>query len=183
MGTTTIILIAAVVIVGGYFVATQRSLVGLDELINNAFSQIGVQLTSRWDLVTALVKMVEKYSKHEHDTLQEVVEARRMNEPRTASDVEAQESAIGQVLGRIIAIGEQYPELKAAEVYQDAMSKMGDYEDKVRMSRMVYNDAVTKMNRAVRQFPSSLVASLLHFGVRDYLKVEEKKQDYPDINV
>jgi LemA protein len=78
-------------------------------------------------------------------------------------------------------VSERYPELKASEIYQSTMASMNEYEEKVRKSRMVYNDSVTKMNRMVRQFPSSLVAALLHFGLREYLEVEDKKKDYPQI--
>jgi len=170
-----------VVLVVGYIISTQRTLVKLEELCKNALSQIGVQLTSRWDLVGALVTMVEKYSKHEHDTLQHTIEARRVNNPTTASEVNQQEQAIGAVLGQINAVAEQYPDLKAQEVYQDCMAQMGNYEEKVRLSRMVYNDTVTKMNRMVRQFPSNFVASMLHFGVQDYLQVDESKNDYPNV--
>lgn len=82
----------------------------------------------------------------------------------------------------MIAVSERYPELKAYEVYRDSMASLQKYEENVRMSRMVYNDSATKMNRMVRQWPSSIVAGILHFGKRDYLQTEEKKQDYPDID-
>ena len=99
----------------------------------------------------------------------------------TAEQINKQESAIADVLGRINIVSERYPELKASEIYQSTMASMNEYEEKVRKSRMVYNDSVTKMNRMVRQFPSSLVAALLHFGLREYLEVEDKKKDYPQI--
>lgn len=176
-----VIVIALVAVVVLYVISTQRTLVQLEELCKNALSQIGVQLTSRWDLVQALVKMVEKYSKHEHDTLMDTINARRNDRVETAEDVQKQESAIGTVIGQVRAVAERYPELRAVEAYDRAMSSMNQYEEKVRVSRMVYNDTVTKMNRMVRQFPSSLVASMLHFGLQDYLKVDERKTEYPDV--
>jgi LemA protein len=174
-----LVIVAAIVL---YIISTQRTLVSLDEFCKNALSQIGVQLTSRWDLVSALVKLIEKYSKYEHDTLVEVIAQRRgAQPPTTAEQINKQESAIADVLGRINIVSERYPELKASEIYQSTMASMNEYEEKVRKSRMVYNDSVTKMNRMVRQFPSSLVAALLHFGLREYLEVEDKKKDYPQI--
>lgn len=177
-----IILIVLAVLVGLYFLNTQRELVNLDEMANNALSQIGVQLTSRWDAVTALVKLTKDYARHEHDTLVEAIEKRRITNPTTAQQINDQFSATSEILGRLIAVSERYPELKASEVYRDTMASLQKYEENVRMSRMVYNDSATKMNRIVRQWPSSIVASILHFGKREYLQTEEKKQEYPDID-
>lgn len=103
-----IILIVLAVLVGLYFLNTQRELVNLDEMANNALSQIGVQLTSRWDAVTALVKLTKDYARHEHDTLVEAIEKRRMTNPTTAQQINDQFSATSEILGRLIAVSEQY---------------------------------------------------------------------------
>jgi LemA protein len=176
-----IIIVAILVIVGLYIYSTQRNLVNLDEKANNAISQIAVQLNTRWDAVSALVKLTEQYAKHEHDTMVETIAQRRMNNVSTAEDINNQQNAIGQVLGRLMAIGEQYPQLQAADVYKDTMASIRGYEENVRLSRMVYNDCATKMNRMVRQWPSSFVANLLHFGKREYLQSDESKKDFPPI--
>lgn len=180
---TTIILVLVAVALIAYFVSTQRSLVSLDELCKNALSQIEVQLNSRWDAVLALAKTAAQYAKHESETLVEVIQQRRGEQVNSAEAVNEQTAALGQVMGRLIAIGEAYPELKAAGLYQEAMDGMKQYEENVRMSRMVYNDTATKMNRMVRQWPSSIVASVLHFDVKDYLKVDdEQKKSYPNLD-
>ena len=181
---TAIILIVVAVIVIAYFVMTQRSLVSLDELCKNALSQIEVQLNSRWDAVLALAKMAAQYSKHESETIIKTIQARRMDgQVKTAAEVNEQQGAFAQVLGRLIAVGEAYPELKANEQFSKTMDGINRYEELVRQSRMVYNDTATKMNRMVRQWPSSIVASLLHFGEREYLTVdEEKKSAYPNLD-
>ena len=176
-----IIILALLVIVGLYIYSTQRSLVDLDEKANNAISQIAVQLNTRWDAVTALVKLTEQYAKHEHDTMIETIAQRRMQNINTAEDINSQQTAIGQLLGRLIAVSEAYPQLQAADVYKDTMASLRGYEENVRLSRMVYNDCATKMNRMVRQWPSSFVANLLHFGKREYLQADESKKDFPDI--
>lgn len=176
-----IILIVVLAVAVFYIISTQRTLVQLEELCKNALSQIGVQLTSRWDLIQALVKMVEKYSQHEHDTLMDTINARRSDRVESADDVQKQEQAMGTVIGQIRAVAERYPDLKAIEAYQNAMNSMEQYENNVRTSRMVFNDTVTKMNRMVRQFPSNLVAQMLGFKQQEYLKVDEKKTEYPNI--
>ncbi len=178
-----IILIGLVVVIGGYFVATQRSLVSLDELCKNALSQIEVQLNSRWDAVLALAKTAAQYAKHESETLVEVIQQRRGEQINTPEAINDQSSALNQVMGRLIAIGEAYPDLKAADLYKETMDGVKQYEENVRMSRMIYNDTATKMNRMVRQWPSSIVASLLHFVEKAYLKVdEEQKKSYPNLD-
>jgi LemA protein len=180
---TTIILIVLAVIVIGYFVSTQRSLVSLDELCKNALSQIEVQLNSRWDAVLALAKMAAQYSKHESETLIQVIQQRRGADINSPADVNEQQNALEQVMGRLIAIGEAYPDLKAADLFRETQEGVKQYEENVRMSRMIYNDTATKMNRMVRQWPSSIVASMLHFDLKDYLKVdEEQKKSYPNLD-
>ena len=178
----TIIVILAIICLG-YFIATQRSLVSLDEMCKNALSQIEVQLNSRWDAILALAKTASQYAKHESETLIEVIQRRRGEKMDDPATVNAQMGELSQVMGRLIAIGEAYPDLKAASVYQEVMNGVNKYEENVRLSRMVYNDTATKMNRMVRQWPSSIVASILHFVTKDYLKVdEEQKRSYPNMD-
>ena len=182
MSTALIIIIVLAVIVIGYFISTQRALVNLDELCKNALSQIEVQLNSRFDAVVALAKAAAQYAKHESDTIIETVQARGGNSGATANTpaaINAQTDLLGQMMGRLNVVFERYPELKASDLYKEAQLGMKQYEENVRMSRMIYNDTATKMNRMVRQWPSSIVASMLHFDQKDYLKVddEQKKSD------
>ena len=181
-----IIIIVLAVIVIGYFISTQRALVNLDELCKNALSQIEVQLNSRFDAVIALAKTAAQYAKHESETIIQAVQARGGNSGapiNTAEGINQQSNLLSQLMGRLNVVFERYPELKASELYKDAQKGMKEYEEHVRMSRMVYNDTATKMNRMVRQWPSSIVASILHFDIKDYLKVDdEKKKSYPDLD-
>ena len=178
------IIIVLAVIVIGYFISTQRSLVNLDELCKNALSQIEVQLNSRFDAVIALAKTAAQYAKHESETIIQTIEARgggnRANSP---SAINEQSDLLTQMMGRLNVVFERYPELKASDLYKEAQEGMKQYEENVRMSRMVYNDTATKMNRMVRQWPSSIVASMLHFDIKDYLKVDsEEKKQYPNLD-
>ncbi|WP_033150622.1 LemA family protein [Prevotella sp. RM4] len=178
------VIVALAVIIIGYFISTQRSLVSLDEMCKNALSQIEVQLNSRFDAVIALAKTAAQYAKHESETIIQTIEARGGHtSAATPAGINAQSDLLGQMMSRLNVVVEQYPELKASELYQNAQAGQTEYEENVRMSRMVYNDTATKMNRMVRQWPSSIVAQMLHFDVKDYLKVDnEKKKDYPDLD-
>ena len=186
MSALILILLVIVVLAGFVFLyifKTQRQLVNLDELCKNAMSQIAVQLNSRWDALLALAKTASQYAKHESETLINVINARRQSQVTTAEEASQQQGELSQVLGKLIAIGEAYPDLKASDLYGKTMDSVNSYEENVRLSRMVYNDTATKMNRLVRQWPSSFVASMLNFREKAYLTVdEEKKNSYPDLD-
>lgn len=186
METWMIILIAVGVLVVacvGYVIATQRNLVSLDEFCQNALGQIEVQLNSRWDALLALAQTAARYSKYEAETMMQVIRERRVAGVSTAGDVQAQQQDMQNIAARLMAVGEAYPDLKTADLYAKTMDGVDKYEENVRMARMVYNDTATKMNRMVRQFPSSIVAGMLGFGLRDYLKADEaKKKSYPNLN-
>ena len=177
-----VFLIIVAVAVFLWFVSTQRELVNLDEKCNNALSQIKVQLNSRWDALLALAKSASAYAKHESETLIKTIQSRQTTAVRTAGDVNQQQTAFNEVLGRLMAVREAYPELKASDLFEKTMDGVKEYEENVRMSRMIYNDTATRMNRYVRQWPSSFVANMLHFDVKEYLNVDDqKKESMPDL--
>jgi LemA protein len=181
---TTIIIIAVIALLILWVISVQRKLVKQDELCQNALSQIGVQQSSRWDALTALAELVKSYSEYEFNTLTKIIAERKsigMNS--SASEVDAQENVLKNLTTHINAVAEQYPELKASENYTKAMDSVNLYENQVRMSRMVYNDNVTALNRIVRQFPDSLVAGPLGFKQKEYLKVEEQKTQMPSMKI
>ena len=184
LGTFLGIIVALALVVVGYIISTQRTLVNLDEMCKNALSQIEVQLNSRFDAVIALAKTAAQYAAHESETIIQTIQARGGKAPaNTPAAINEQSDLLGQMIGRLNVVVEQYPELKASELYIKAQEGQREYEEKVRISRMVYNDTATKMNRMVRQWPSSFVASMLHFDLKDYLKVDdEKKKEYPNLD-
>ncbi|WP_051015703.1 LemA family protein [Desulfitobacterium dichloroeliminans] len=163
--------------------STQRRLVVLDENINNAMSQIGVQLSSRFDALTALLDLTKGYAKHESETLIETIKSRRsvITAKSTPNEVLRQEGIIAEALGRIAMVAEQYPELKANETYAETMDAVNTYENLVRNSRLIYNDSVTKLNREIRMFPVLLIAGMLGFRQRDYLQEQEGKTVMPSM--
>ena len=178
----TIIILVIIAILVLWFISVQRKLVVMDENINNSMSQIGVQLSSRWDALTALVDLTKGYSEHEYKTISDTIKMRTsINAKSTAADVNEQENVLTETLGKIMAVAENYPELKANENYQKTMDSVNSYEETVRKSRLVYNDSVTKLNRAIRMFPTSLAAGVLGIKSRDYLETDNKKADMPNL--
>ena len=172
------VVVLLIIVLVNWFISTQRQLVNLDELCNNALSQIEVQLNSRWDAILQVAQQAANYAGHEGKTLVETIRARRGSEIKTADDVNDQNSAFGSILGRLMVLTEQYPELKASKLYEKAQNVALQFEENVRSGRMVYNDTATKMNRYVRQWPSSFIASMLNFTTRSYLKLDnENKRD------
>ena len=181
--TILILIVLLVILVAGWVMSTQRRLVVMDENINNAMSQIGVQLSSRFDALTALLDLAKGYAAHESQTLIETVKSRRsvITAKSTPQDVLQQEGVISEALGRISMVAERYPELKADKGYAKCMDAVDSYEKMVRTSRLIYNDSVTKLNREIRMFPVSLIAGMLGFRQRDYLEAREDKADMPSM--
>ena len=180
----TIIIIAILAIAVLWFISGQRKLVSQDELCQNAMSQIGVQQQSRWDALTALAELVKSYNEHEYKTLMDVIAQRKdIDGNSSAEDANKQEDALNGLTARIKLVAEQYPDLKANENYAKAMDSVNTYENLVRTSRMVYNDTVTMFNRLVRQFPDSIIASILHFDKKDYLKEVAGKTEMPSMKI
>ena len=179
-----IIILAIVAVVVLWVIGVQRKLVEKDELCKNALSQIGVQQASRWDALTALVELVKSYNEHEYKTLREVIAMRKtITGESTTAEAQAQEEALGRLVRNINVVAEQYPDLKANENYAKAMDSVNVYENQVRMSRMTYNDTVTKYNKEIRMFPTSLVAGILGFSTREYLNEAVGKTEMPSMNI
>lgn len=168
---TLIVIIAIAAVMVLWTISTQRKLVVLDENISNAMSQIGVQLSSRFDALTALLDLTKGYAKHESETLIETIKSRRsvITAKSAPDDVLRQEGIISEALGRIAMVTEQYPELAANQTYIKTMDAVQTFENMVRTSRLIYNDSVTKLNREIRMFPVSMIAGMLGFRQREYL--------------
>lgn len=165
-------IIAAIVL---WTISTQRRLVVLDENISSAMSQIGVQLSSRFDALTALLDLTKGYAKHESETLIETIRSRRsvITAKSSPDEVMRQEGVISEALCRIAMVTEHYPELKANQTYIKTMGAVQTFENMVRTSRLIYNDGVTKLNREIRMFPVSAISGMLGFRQREYLVEQE----------
>ncbi|MBQ4286374.1 MAG: LemA family protein [Bacteroidales bacterium] len=180
----TAIIIAVVVILVLWVIAVQNKLVKLDEFCNNALKQINVQQMTRFDALKTMVNMAREYATDvESKTIIEAIEARNLNHSArpTPSEINENEKILGQAMMNLNAVVEQYPQLRSMDLYANAQNDYRKNEDQVRLSRMTFNDTVTKFNMQVRQFPGSIVASILSFPVKDYLEEDKSKADIPDI--
>lgn len=178
------IILAIVLLIGFYVISTQRAFVGLDERKKNALSSIGVAAKSRWDALTELAKAVKSYAGHERDTLIGVIEKRNQGfVPRTHDEILKDEEDFRKALSSLNVVVEQYPDLKANTMYQNLMESLNSYEDKVRLSRLVYNDTVTKYNQMVKQIPSSLIAGMFGYKEDDYLEFNDEQKEMPNLDI
>lgn len=180
---TSMIVIAVIALLVLWVISIQNKLVKSDEICNNALRQINVQQISRYDALQALVKLTREYAGYEADTLQKIVEGRKItaSPAPTAAEIDANETALREIGAKLIAVAEAYPELKASANYQQTQADIKGYEEHVRLARMTFNDTVTRFNQAVRSFPTSLIAGMLGFRKRDYLADDVSKKDYPTL--
>ena len=183
MSTTLIVILAIVALLVLWGISVQNKLVQADELCNNALKQINVQQVSRYDALQALVKLTREYASYESETLQKIIAQRKITASAnpTVDEINANEAALQAMSAKLIAIAEQYPDLKANQTYQQTMADIKQYEENVRLARMTFNDTVTKYNNQVRMFPGSVVAGILGFAKREYLAEDASKKDYPVI--
>lgn len=173
----TIIIIVAILVL--WIIATQRKLVVLDENISNAMSQIGVQLSSRFDALTTLLDLTKGCASYESEMLIDAIKFRKsiITAKSAPEDVLCQERIISEALDRIAMVTAQYPEIKANQAYINAMDAVQIFENMVRTSRLIYNDSVSKLSREIRMFPVSMIAGMLGFRQRDYLVEQAARVD------
>ncbi len=178
--TLIIGLIVLIGLLAFWIISIYNSLVTLRERVDNAKAQIATQIESRWDAIKSLIEATKQYSAHEAEVLEKVTESRAsLGRGSTVKDIENAQSQLESIVGRLIAVSEAYPDLKASSVYKDTMASINKFEDNVRNSRMIYNDVVTRYNRKIQVFPSSIVASIFNFTSREYFQGTETKQDMP----
>jgi LemA protein len=172
---------AGVLVVLAYALLYNR-LVQLRNMVENAWSQVDVQLRRRYDLIPNLVATVKAYATHESETLGAVLRAR--DGARSASTIEEQgkaESALTGAIGHLLAVAEAYPELRSEERFAELQEELAETEDKISISRHIYNDTTLNYNDAVTTIPSNLVARLAGFSVRNYFQAEERSRHTPEM--
>lgn len=167
------ILIGIIVLLGVWFVFTYNGLVSLRQRCRQAFSDIDVQLKQRHDLIPNLVATVQGYAAHERGTLEAVVQAR--NAATTAQGPAAQAAAEGQLsnaLGRLFALSEAYPDLKANQNFMQLQGELSDIENKVAASRRFYNNATAEYNATRESMPAALFAASMGFAPQEFFQVD-----------
>ncbi len=175
MGTWIIL---AIIIVGGlWLVMTYNGLVSLRQRVGQSFADIDVQLKQRHDLIPNLVETVKGYAAHEKGTLEAVIQARNaaVSAERTgdAKAMGQAEGVLGAALGRLIALSEAYPDLKANTNFQQLQAELTDIENKLAAARRFFNNAVGEYNTAREQFPAVMFANMFGFGPRVFFDVGE----------
>lgn len=158
-----------------YAIMLYNGLVKARQVKEEAWSGIDVQLKRRADLIPNLIETVKGYAKHERETFEQVVELRNRAQAVPAGDIQgraAAEGLLGQALGKLVALAEAYPDLKANQNFSELQASLQTIEDEIQMSRRYYNGAARDLNVKVESFPSSLLASAFSFAKAPYFEID-----------
>jgi len=169
------IVIGIVVLLLLFFAGTYNSLIRMRNQMNNAWAQIDVQLKRRHDLIPNLVEAVKGYMKHERETLEAVTNARNLAQGAVGSGVGAQskaEAGLSGALSKLLAVVENYPDLKANQNFLALQEELTSTENKISFSRQFYNDSVLHCNNKIQMFPSNIVANIAGFKAGEFFEVE-----------
>ena len=192
-GAIALLVIALVAfgVISWYF-STKNSLVSVDESVSTAWSNVENQYQRRADLIPNLVETVKGYAKHEENTFKEVVDARAKATqitvdptnmtPEKMKEFQAAQGELGSALGRLIAVSENYPELKANENFKDLQAQLEGTENRINEARRQFNQAVQDYNLKVRQFPSSIVANMAGFTTKTKFEAEAGSEKAPKVS-
>lgn len=192
--TTFLVVLGVLAAIIFYGIALYNNLVSLRNRVKNGFSQIDVQLTRRHDLIPNLVEAVKGYMKHERETLDAVIQARNTAvtglqnaaaDPSNGEAIKQLSAAEGQLssaLGRLFALSEAYPDLKANQNMMQFQEELASTENKVAFARQAFNDAVMNYNNACESFPGSIVANNFSFRTAEFLDIETpEKREVPQV--
>jgi LemA protein len=189
-----LVFLAIIVAVIAYGIAIYNNLVNSRNRVKNAFAQIDVQLTRRYDLIPNLVEAVKGYMKHERETLEAVITARNAAvssldaakaDPSNADAIKklgAAEGLLGGALGRLFALSEAYPDLKANQNMMQFQEELASTENKVAFARQAFNDSVLAYNNSVQNFPNNIIAGMFRFEAASFLDIDSgQKREVPEV--
>lgn len=173
-----LVILGVVVLCGLIIASVYNGLVRTNERVEEAWSDITVQLKYRADLIPNVVETVKGYAKHEKETFEMVTAARSASMgAKTVKQAAAAEGEMQQALGRIFAIAEAYPELKANTNFQTLQAQLQDVEDKIQAARRFYNSGCKEMNAKIKTFPTNIINNMVgHFKKREYFEVSETEK-------
>ncbi|MDP6794787.1 MAG: LemA family protein [Verrucomicrobiota bacterium] len=178
------VLVGLVVLVGLWVMGVYNGLIRKRNAKDNNYSQIGIQLTRKYELIPNLVKIAKGYMKHERETLEAVIQARNMaadansavssnpSDPEAMKQMMAAENSLGGVMGRLFALTESYPDLKANDNMMQLTEELTSTENKVTFARQAFNDSVMTYNNTLQQFPNNIVAGMFKFDEAIFFEVE-----------
>ena len=178
----TWIVIAVVVVLLLALALLYNRLVQLRNRVANAWAQIDVQLKRRYDLIPNLVETVKGYASHERETFEAVTVARaQAQSAQGPAEQGMAENMLSQALGRLIAVAEAYPELQADENFRQLQDELAQTENRIAVSRQVYNDTVLTYNNAIQTVPAVFIAGVLGFDKKDFFEVEDTAREAPRV--
>jgi LemA protein len=174
--------IVVLVVLGLLLLTIYNRLIRARNRVDNAWSQVDVQLRRRYDLIPNLVETVKGYASHERGTFEEVTNARARAQQAGNVEQQAQaENVLTAAIGRLFAVAEAYPELRASENFQQLQSQLGDTEDKIRVARQIYNDTVLTYENARQTVPTNFVAGWFQFKSKPFFEIEEPVREAPRV--
>ena len=173
-----IILLGIVVVIAIAIIAMYNGLITLKNRVDEAWSDISVQLKRRYDLIPNLISTVKGYAAHEKEVFEKVTQARTqaMNAGTTAEKAEA-ENMLSGTLKSLFAVSENYPELKANQNFLELQRELTDTEDKIMASRRFYNGNVRDFNTKLQVFPTNMIAGMLKFSAREFFEMDEREKE------
>jgi len=181
-GAIVIVLLVIGVLVGGWFIGTRNTLVGMDENIKGNWAQVENQMQRRYDLIPNLVNSVKGYAKHEKDIFTQIAEARsKLSGASSVGDKIKASNALEGTLSRLLMVVENYPNLKADQSFARLMDELAGSENRLAVARKDYNEAVQGFNKTIRMFPASIVAAISHFVSADYFQTPEAAKTAPSV--
>ena len=193
--TSFLIFLALVIALVVYVIGIYNNLVNQRNRVRNSFAQIDVQLTRRYDLIPNLIEAVKGYMSHERETLEAVITARNAAsssldaaklDPSNADAIKklgASEGMLGNALGRLFALSEAYPDLKANQNMMQFQEELSSTENKVAFSRQAFNDSVLSYNNAAQNFPNNIIAGMFSFDSASFLEIESaEKREVPAVS-
>ncbi len=178
-----IIVVAVLVILALVLVGMYNKLVRLRNRSENAWAQVDVQLRKRYDLIPNLVETVKGYAAHEASTFEAVTAARTAAQQAQGVAQQAQaENMLTQAIGRLFAVAEAYPQLRATENFQQLQAQLSDVEGQIAIARQVYNDTVLSYDNALQTVPTSIIAGMFNFREREYFQTEDATREAPHVD-
>jgi len=171
-----------IVIVGAAIAGIYNRLITLRNRVDNAWSQIDVQLKRRYDLIPNLVETVKGYASHESGVFEAVTKARSAAINATGIEQQGQaENMLSGALKSLFAVAEAYPDLKANTGFLDLQAQLSEAENKIAYARQFYNDSVMSFNTAIQSFPNNILAGIFSFTAREYFEVEAAAAEVPQV--
>jgi LemA protein len=174
--------VAVLVVIALAIILLYNRLVRLRNRSENAWAQVDVQLRRRYDLVPNLVETVKGYASHERATFEEVTRARTSaQQARTVEEQAEAENVLTAAIGRLFAVAEDYPELRASDNFRQLQSQLEETEGKIAVARQIYNDAVLSYDNALETVPTNVIGSLFGFEPKAYFEIEEPARQAPQV--